>query len=165
MIFKLRHMVEVSGSKLGRREASFPRYKTGTEEWKMPPYVILESGKSKVFLRTSSQQSGTGDEVFVAPSVFKDVTDRTEIKCSAVSAFRYRLDLVLHDPKQRAALCGTLLALIGVFIDGGLAVGKIMERPLWTVKDSTIIWSMFISMLLKVAGLCILLWKGILEDK
>jgi hypothetical protein len=152
---------------VGSRDASFPKYKddsdAGAEEWDISSYVALTSGESRAVLKSATRPHAKGQDVFVSPTVLKDVMDGTEVHCEVTTASKYRLDLVLNDPKQRAAFFGALVALAGVLIDGGLTVGKV--KPLWIVEESTIVWSMLGSMTLKIVGLFLVLWKGILEGK
>jgi hypothetical protein len=58
---------------------------------------------------------------------------------------------------------GGSLTAVGILIDGGIAIGKI--KPIWVVEDGAIFGAMVLSMVLKVIGLFLVVWRGLLEDK
>lgn len=162
-LWKLRRKEQSEGRTLGSWEASFPRFKQGAEQWELPSYVILSVGTRKSFVKASIRSAGRGSEVFVGLNVLRGVGDGVDVSCKPLSARRFRFHLLLHDSKQRASLMGGSLTAVGILIDGGIAIGKI--KPIWVVEDGAIFGAMVLSMVLKVIGLFLVVWRGLLEDK
>lgn len=160
----LEHKTDISGRPPGALEASFPQYKEGSAEvWEIDSYVVLAAGRREAILKTSIRFSARGREVFVAPSILPELSDGTQVTCRTLSARKFRFHLLLHDPKQRAALWGGIITLMGILIDGSLAVGKVKE--LIIISDDLILVSMMFSLLLKALGLWLVIWRGLLDDK
>jgi hypothetical protein len=138
--------------------AGVSRFEVQFPENSAPPalpqgYAAVTAGAVTEHLRVRRRPHATGHSVIVSPE--SSLANGAPAHWQASSAWRYQLFRVRHDPRRRNTLVGWVISLIGVLIDGGLAIGAVMPLMVVTTRDVAVV--MWLALLLKLAGLLVIL--------
>ena len=146
-----------------------------SENDSLPPFIELsaevrENGgrvtTKRGYLRTGKPGAVTDEpKVVVGEATRKKlgIPSGTSVTVSESSAWRYYPYRLRSDKRQGYPFIGLIVTAIGLIIEATVAVGKI--HPLWIVSDAVIAGSLIIALVLKVVGLIVIFWKGVLEDE
>ncbi len=130
-----------------RFEASFPALTVP----KPPAYVRISDGTKTEVLRARLRDYASGNQVFVSRS--STFRDDAKVADKPATANQYRWFVIRHDGDSQLALVGLVIALVGVYIDASLAVGKYVH--VFPFSDQALAAFSTLSFVLKVPGLFI----------
>src|SRR5882724_8045448 len=128
-----------------RFEASLPALAVP----KPPAYVRISDGAKTEVLRTRLRDYASGSQIFVSSS--STFRDNVEVTYELATASQYRWFVIRHDRDSQLVLVGLVIALIGVYIDASLVVGKYIH--VFTFSDQALAAFSTLSFVLKVPGL------------
>ena len=129
------------------RVASFPGNAVST----LPPFVRLTAAGESEWLKTSVRRGASGDQIHISLATLPTAVNGAQCEFVASSKAEYRRKWHFRDPAMMRAFIGLSLALIGVVLDGALAVGKV--TPIVRVSEAVIVATMITGFLLKAVGL------------
>lgn len=153
---------ELNGRPIGRFDAFIPDVDADNikvEKADIYGYIQIEGA----LLKTSC--NGGNASVFIRTDAVAESTKAhpREIKIEKATENAFFWYKLWHDATQKTAFIGLLLAIAGVLIDTGFAIGKV--HVFFTVSYEVSLLALVIAFLLKVAGLWLVFKKGLREAK
>lgn len=162
-IFKLQHRDKVKSEAVGKFEAKFSNKidDATVDASTIPKFVKISDEPFSGCFKTSMC---TGDGIIVVhTSKITAIPEDNVVSYEKINSWQFWKYKLANDFKEKMALLGFAVAVIGLAIDLVLGIGKSNTSYTWIVEhDEELTW---ISFGMKLAGLLLIYIKGIREWK
>ena len=154
------------GEKIGRFDAFFPKEDsspTPMEVKDIPKYVEIRINNKTHYFKTTTKDSRRG-KIYVSKAIYNG-KNIEEISFKKSRHLQFLVYKIRNDRNQQVALAGLIIAILGLVIDGSLAIGKAKAEYIkWILTDEEILLLMIFAIVLKALGLFIVYRKGLLSE-